>query len=412
MNKFNYFKRYLFISLSIIIIFLLIIGIIFYFKEKGNYLIIISIPLLFLIIIYFIIYLLNDKMTRRIMILRSYILSLLFNIYLIVILIITYKTNNNEELNLYNQEIKALIITLIISLIYLFSLLILKRKNKKFLKLCSKCDELYDLILESNLNQTKKNDLIKEINIAFKNNDYKALKKIEIEKDNQKDEILNSYFHGNFFKNLLNKIKRKLLLIITLGLAYPYVKCQDLKQEAKCITYDNYNLEFTGTAKGLIFQWLKWISFSILTLGIYSFFIPSKIRKFKACNTHLKNYQNKDKGNFDGFYIIDLLLSFLCLVINIATFFIAIPFTMCLKKRWYYHHLIYDGERLIFIGKSFDLIKKWLLWLALSYITFGIYAIYSAKRIKKWEVSNTHILSIYKKYQENQDKNSKLIKII
>ena len=42
---------------------------------------------------------------------------------------------------------------------------------------------------------------------------------------------------------------------------------------------------FTGSAFGLFGNWIKWLLLTIITLGIYGFWVGIKIRDWKARNT-------------------------------------------------------------------------------------------------------------------------------
>lgn len=410
-------KKYIIYKWSLIaLLFCYLIGLLIsglgFRKDYQSYLVIILIPNIIFIGLYLLFYLINKNMTKRIIILRSYILFIIINFYLISIILITYLTNNKTELNEYRKIINYMFIILSVTIILLVYSIINVILNYKYLKLALLTNKKYDEIYDSNLTFSAKNDLIKKLNYYFINKDYAKIEKINLDNNLLKDIILNSYYKGNFFKIIWHKLLRYILLTITFGLAYPYVKCANMRDDTLATVYDNYNLQFDGSAKTLVLKWLKWCLLCVITLGIYALFITNKVRKYNASNTHIIGLKAKNNGDFTGLFIVGFCIDLVCIVVNIGTLFIAWPFTKCWQSKWYYSHLYLDGYGLIFCGKGRSLLKKWLFWLGLSVITLGIFAIYNQRRIKKWEVANTHLAQIYNSYSKNQVKNVKLIKLV
>jgi uncharacterized membrane protein YjgN (DUF898 family) len=48
---------------------------------------------------------------------------------------------------------------------------------------------------------------------------------------------------------------------------------------------EGQRLRFEGTAVSLFGQWVKWFILSIITLGIYSFWVKIKLEQWKTKNT-------------------------------------------------------------------------------------------------------------------------------
>lgn len=91
-----------------------------------------------------------------------------------------------------------------------------------------------------------------------------------------------SYFDGGMTQLLWWRFVGALVTICTLGLCYPLAVCWVYRWETRHTVLCGKRLDFVGTAGGLFLLWLKWLVFSVLTLGIYSFWIPVSIRKWKA----------------------------------------------------------------------------------------------------------------------------------
>lgn len=100
--------------------------------------------------------------------------------------------------------------------------------------------------------------------------------------------------------------------------------------------------------------------------------------------------ESKFTGGLLGLIGINLLCGFL----NIITLFIATPWTVCIKERWYAKHTIIDGKQLTFDGTGGQLIGNYIKWLLLTLITFGIYSFWLNIKLKQWTTKHTHHLEV------------------
>jgi uncharacterized membrane protein YjgN (DUF898 family) len=92
---------------------------------------------------------------------------------------------------------------------------------------------------------------------------------------------------------------------------------------------------------------------------------------------------------FDGgaaTYVGTALLGYL---ITVVTLGICYPFALVLGERWRAKHSYIDGQQLVFTGTAWGLFGNWLKWLALCFITFGIYLFWVVPRIQKWTWEHT-----------------------
>ena len=96
-----------------------------------------------------------------------------------------------------------------------------------------------------------------------------------------------SKFTGGLGSLIGLRITNWLLLIITIGLATPYVICRTHRWRIEHQYIDGYQLYFDGKAGQLFGQWLKWVLLTIITIGIYSFWIPIKKQRWLTEHTHL-----------------------------------------------------------------------------------------------------------------------------
>ena len=274
------------------------------------------------------------------------------------------------------------------------------------------------------------NSLNKEFNTAIKNKNYEKAKELEVKiKTYEKEHGLEkaSYFDGGLLQLIGWKILGNILTVMSFGIAYPWAVCFIKKWEAKHTVINSRRLIFTGTGGGLFVKYIIWWLLSIVTLGIYLFFLPIKMEKWIASHTYdvpleiVENVEKlKDEVNyaatkhdaaeaerlskelqeyqashdilgesyFDGKLLQLIGWNILTFFMNVFTLGIAVPFSMCLMMKWKMKHQVILGRRLSFNGNGLQLIGRYLLWLLLSVITFGIYAFWLGIKLKKWETKH------------------------
>jgi len=76
-----------------------------------------------------------------------------------------------------------------------------------------------------------------------------------------------------------------LITVCTFGFCYPFALVLRERWKAKHSYIDGQRLTFTGSAWGLFGNWVKWLLLSIITLGIYLFWVVPRITKWKWENT-------------------------------------------------------------------------------------------------------------------------------
>ena len=82
-----------------------------------------------------------------------------------------------------------------------------------------------------------------------------------------------------------------LVTVFTLGICYPFALVLRERWKAKHSFIDGQRLVFTGSAWGLFGHWIKWLLLSVITLGIYLFWVGPRISRWK--------WQNTDFAAFD-----------------------------------------------------------------------------------------------------------------
>lgn len=75
-----------------------------------------------------------------------------------------------------------------------------------------------------------------------------------------------------------------LLLLCTLGFAYPWVVVMREQHRASHTFIEGRRLIFLGKASSLMGNWIKWWFLSAITVGIYSFWVRGKMHKWTVEN--------------------------------------------------------------------------------------------------------------------------------
>lgn len=199
-----------------------------------------------------------------------------------------------------------------------------------------------------------------------------------------------SVFRGEAFEDFFRSLLVLIVSIVTLGLAYPAIKCWYLRWEISNTYINSRKLSFDGNAKQLYGNYINWFLLCIVTLGVYAvFFMPLNMERWITKHTHFEGLSGESK--FDGSILGLFGVTLVSRLIVIFTLGIGISWAMCYKQRWLQAHRIVDGHGFYFEGSGAQLIWKIILWLFLSLITLGIFGIWMANRLKKWNIAHTFV---------------------
>lgn len=98
------------------------------------------------------------------------------------------------------------------------------------------------------------------------------------------------------------------------------------------------------------------------------------------------------RSEFTGGAFANFFINLLTKIVSVITLGLAYPAMSCWKLRWETRHTFINGRQLTFDGKALQLFGKFIVWLLLSVITFGIYYIVAMRvGIIKWQTKHTHI---------------------
>ena len=88
------------------------------------------------------------------------------------------------------------------------------------------------------------------------------------------------------------------IVLITLGIATPWAICLKEKWYVSHTVIDGKRLVFDGTGGQLFGNYIKWFLLTIITLGIYSFWLSIKMKQWVTKHMHIL-----EAGQSAGFII-------------------------------------------------------------------------------------------------------------
>ncbi|AUN08976.1 hypothetical protein CF081_19615 [Clostridium botulinum] len=94
-----------------------------------------------------------------------------------------------------------------------------------------------------------------------------------------------SYFDGGLLQLIGWTLLGFIITTCTFGICYPWAVCMIYGWKINHTVVNGRRLKFHGTAMGLFGNWIKWLLLSVITLGIYLFWVGIAIEKWKAKNT-------------------------------------------------------------------------------------------------------------------------------
>lgn len=94
-----------------------------------------------------------------------------------------------------------------------------------------------------------------------------------------------SYFDGGLAQLVGYILLGSFITGITLGICLPWSYTMLYNWEAKHTVINGKRLQFKGTAVGLFGNWIKWFLLSVITFGIYGFWLDIKLIQWRTKNT-------------------------------------------------------------------------------------------------------------------------------
>lgn len=100
---------------------------------------------------------------------------------------------------------------------------------------------------------------------------------------------MNSRFEGNILGFIGVNVLAALITFFTLGIATPWAMCIKYKWEIDNTVLDGKRLQFVGRGSNLFMQYIKWWILTIITFGIYGFWLYINLVKWRVANTEFVN---------------------------------------------------------------------------------------------------------------------------
>lgn len=82
-----------------------------------------------------------------------------------------------------------------------------------------------------------------------------------------------------------------------------------------------------------------------------------------------------------GFYVL-----FICCIFTLG---LAVPWVEAAFCGWIARNTVIEGRRLDFDGTGSQLFGNYILWLLLTFITFGIYSFWLFNKMMQWRTKHT-----------------------
>ena len=238
-------------------------------------------------------------------------------------------------------------------------------------------------------------EVVDEKNEIANNNDANKFEEVEMYQEVEpikKEVRTDSYFDGGLIELIGWKLLSFLITIVTLGIGAPWGACMIYSYQINHTVYNGKRLRFEGTGGDLFVNIFKWVLLSIITLGIYTLFIPVRKTKWVISNIHFEDeHFIKNESFFDGKTIQLIGINILSTILNFISFGCLSAFTYCYKTKWIIKHTVINRKKLVFTGKAISLFGKCMLWGFLTVITFGIFGLWVPIKKLKWQNKNTHI---------------------
>lgn len=96
-----------------------------------------------------------------------------------------------------------------------------------------------------------------------------------------------SSFDGTVLECFCACLVSGIIITFTFGIATPWAICYMYKFILSHVIIDGRRLTFDGTGAQLFGNWIKWFLLTIITIGIYSFWVMPKMLNWIAKHTHV-----------------------------------------------------------------------------------------------------------------------------
>jgi len=211
-----------------------------------------------------------------------------------------------------------------------------------------------------------------------------------------------SYFDGRLIQLVGWCLLGSIVLPFSLGFAFPWWLCKVYGWKVKHTIVEGKRLKFNGTGMSLFGHYILWSFLTIITLGIFGWWLVIFVNKWLAKNTTFADAENESRATastenlscFDGRLIQFVGWGLLGIVVIPFSLGFALPWWLCKIYGWKVNHSVIEGKRLKFNGTGMSLFGHYILWSFLTIITLGIYGWWLIISVNKWLVKNTFFAEV------------------
>ena len=93
---------------------------------------------------------------------------------------------------------------------------------------------------------------------------------------------------GGVLETFVNSLVASLIISFTLGIGTPWAVCYMTKFILGHCVIDGKRLSFNGKGGSLFGNWIKWFLLTVITCGIYGFWVIPKMYNWVATHTHIE----------------------------------------------------------------------------------------------------------------------------
>lgn len=98
-----------------------------------------------------------------------------------------------------------------------------------------------------------------------------------------------SKFDGSVLDTFLVTLGASILTSVTFGIAFPWALCIMWNFIISHVVIDGRRLSFDGNGGQLLGNWIKWFILTLITFGIYGFWVTPKLCNWVAKHTHFRS---------------------------------------------------------------------------------------------------------------------------
>ena len=196
-----------------------------------------------------------------------------------------------------------------------------------------------------------------------------------------------SGFTATVFELFSEKLLMMWVSLVTLGIAYPWLKCHYESFKASKTYIKGRRLVFVGKGGELAKKYFLWAFLSVITFGIFSIIVSDKMHKWVIDHTHYDGNESAE-SSYDGKVGAMFGFKILGFLAGVFTFGLAKTFVICKREKYFATHTLINGAPIYFDGTGFGLLKKQALWGALTVATFGVFALWTDQQRRQWICSN------------------------